>query len=259
MGCVTFIHADPYSGEFPDRLICRRSLRARVQIAALLSALVIGAACAAAATEDDHSKSLGPLKFDIPAEPLVDALQAYSLATGTQVMFESSTAAGYHSAPVQGEFTAEAALQMLLADTDLKVRYTRASAITVAPISTPDVDEPPAHALATADLALGTLNVNGGTSNPDNSRLGAYIGVIQADIQKALKKAAKTRSGDYRAEVKLWIDQSKTIQRAELSGSNSGRERDALVASALRGLVLSQAAPANIEQPIRFMISIRAL
>lgn len=219
----------------------------------------IGLAFAAAAIADDASKPLGPLKFDIPAQPLVEALQAYSVTTGAQVMFETSSASGFRSLPVQGEFTAEAALQMLLADTDLRVRYTRANAITVAPLSAPDADQPPPHALAPADMALGTLNVSGGAESGDRSRMGEYIGVVQADIQKALKKAGKARGGDYRAEVKLWVGPSRIVQRAELSRSNGDKDRDALIASALQGLVLSQAAPTNTPQPIRFMIAIRVL
>ncbi|MEI9923183.1 MAG: TonB C-terminal domain-containing protein [Bradyrhizobium sp.] len=223
-----------------------------------VAAIAIALAGAAGAFADDASSPLGTLKFDIPAQPLIEALQAYSVATGTQVMFETNSAQGFRSAPVQGEFTAPAALQMILADTDLRVRYTRANAITVAPVSAPDADEPPAHALAPADLALGTLNVSGGTDNNNRSRLGEYIGVVQADIQKALKKA-KAASGEYRAEVRLWVDQSRIVQRAELSRSNGDKDRDAAVASALQGLILSQAAPANTPQPIRFMIAIRAL
>jgi hypothetical protein len=258
MRCVIFGHAyaaDDVSRGLPQgKTFVRRF--AKVQ---LVTVLAVGLACAAAAIAGDASKPLGPLKFDIPAQPLVEALQAYSLTTGTQVMFESNTAAGYRSAPVQGEFTAEAALQVMLAETDLKVRYTRASAITVAPISAPDADDPPARALASADLALGTLNVSGTSDNGDRNQMGAYIGVVQADIQKALKKAGKARGGDYRAEVKLWIDQSRTVQRAELSRSNGDKERDMAVTSLLQGLILSQPAPANMQQPVRFMIAIRAL
>jgi hypothetical protein len=256
MRCVISGYADPAADDGRG-LGC--ALGRRFAEMGLVVVLAMGLACAAAAIAEDVSKPLGPLKFDIPAQPLVEALQAYSIATGTQVMFESDTAAGYRSAPLQGEFTAEAALQVLLAETELKVRYTRARVITVAPVSAPDANEPPAHALASADLALGTLNVSGRVDNGDRNQMGAYIGAVQADIQKALKKAGKARGGDYRAEVKLWIDQSRTIQRAELSRSNGDRERDTSVTTLLQGLVLSQPAPVNMPQPVRFMIAIRAL
>jgi hypothetical protein len=240
----------------PGRISSPQGLFRSLGLCLTTAVVLLGVAVAIA---DDTAKPLGSIKFDIPAEPLAEALQAYSVATNTQVMFETTTTDGYRSAPLQGEYTAEAALQQMLADTDLRVRYTRANAITVAPNSAPDVDEPPSQTLApAADLALGTLNVSAGTEG-DRGRLGEYIGVIQSDIQRALKKAGKARAGEYRAEVKLWVDQSRTIQRAELSRSNGDKERDTQIASVLHGLVLSQLAPTNTPQPLRFMIAIRTL
>ncbi len=225
----------------------------------LLGIFLLALACVATAIAEDIVRPLGPLKFDIADQPMADALQAYSMVTGTQVMFETSAMEGYRSAPVRGEFTAEEALQMLLANSDLKVRYAHASAITVARASAPDIDAPPDNALApAADFALSTLNVVAAPAN-DRNRMSEYIGAIQVDIQRALKKTAKGNSGEYRAEVKLWVDQSRTVQRAELSRSTGGKERDTTVVSALQGLVLSQPAPANTPQPIRFMIAIRSL
>lgn len=214
---------------------------------------------AAVAFGDETTAPLAPVKFDIPMQSLVDALQVYSKQSGVQIMFETASAAGYRSAQVKGEFMPEVALRTLLADTDLRIRYSRTSAVTLAPASAPNPDEPPAHPLVAADLALDTLRVSGTVEPSDRGRLGEYIGVVQADIQNALKKVAKTRRGDYRVAVKLWVDPSRTVQRAELDGSTGDRDRDSLIASALQGLVLSQQAPANTPQPIRFMIAIRAL
>ncbi len=222
----------------------------------ILAATFVGAAVAFGG---EPAAPLTPVKFDIPAQSLVDALQSYSMQTGVQVMFETASAAGYRSARVEGELTPEVALRLLLADTDLRIRYSRTSAVTLAPASAPDPDEPPAHPLASADLALDTLRVSGAVEPGDRSRMGEYIGIVQTDIQNALKKVAKTRRGDYRVAVKLWVDPSRTIQRAELDGSTGDRDRDSSIASALQGLVLSQSAPANTPQPIRFMIAIRAL
>ena len=222
----------------------------------ILLATLVGAAVAFG--EEPAGQST-PVKFDIPAQSLIDALQAYSKQTGVQVMFETSAAAGYRSAPVAGELMPEIALRKLLADTDLRIRYSRISAVTLAPASAPNPDEPPAHPLAAADLTLDTLRVSGSPETSDRSRLGAYIGVIQTDIQNALKKVAKARRGDYRVAVRLWVDASRTIQRAEIDGSTGDPARDSSIAGALKGLVLSQQAPPNTPQPIRFMIAIRAL
>jgi hypothetical protein len=218
-------------------------------------ALMIGAA---AAFDEGAVKPLGPVKFNIPGESLIDALQAYSTQSGVQVMFETTSAAGYQSAPVQGEFAPEVALRALLANTDLRIRYSRPTAITLAPASAPNLDEPPAHALTSADMALDTLRVSG-AAEPDRHRFDQYTGAVQADIQKALKKLVETRRGDYRIAVKVWVNPSRTIERAELQGSTGDRERDSTITGTLRGLMLNESAPPNTPQPMLFMISISAL
>ena len=212
----------------------------------------------AAAFGDEAARPASRLRFDIPAQSLVDALQAYSTRTGVQVMFETASALGRRSAELRGEFMPEVALRMLLADTGLRIRYSRASAVTLAPPSAPDPDEPPAHALASADLSLDTLRVTSAPQSSDDSGLGAYIGIVQGDIEKALKKLAKTHRGDYRVAIELWVDPSRTVQRVELDGSTGDPDRDRSIAGTLKDLVLSQEAPINTPRPIRFMIAIQA-
>ena len=211
------------------------------------------------ASGSERTPPIGLTTFHIPAQPLIDALQAYSQQAGVQVMFETTSAIGLRSLPVNGEFTPEAALLMLLADTDLRVRYSRSNAVTLAPASLPDPDEPPVYPPVSADITLGTLRVRGTGESSDRS-LGEYIGLVQSDIQKALKKGGRNRRGDYRVAVKLWVTpSSRMVDKAELDGSTGDLDRDGAITDALRGLVLSQQAPPNIPLPIRFMISIHAL
>jgi hypothetical protein len=213
------------------------------------------------ATAEDSSNPGKLLRFDIPAQSLTDALQTYSKISGVQIMFETNSAHGYQSSVVKGDLLPEAALQVLLAKTDLRVRYTRANAVTLAPPSDPGVDEPPEHPLISAgapDITLDILRVRGLTEPPpDATRLNAYISGVQADIQNALKKTTKMHGRDNRAGIMLWIDQSRIVQRAELFRSTGNHDNDVFIASALHGLIVSQQAPANTPQPIRFMIQIR--
>lgn len=232
--------------------VCDRPLRAVV----IISATAIGAVVALG---DDVSAPFTPVKFSIPAQALVDALQSYSMQTGIQVMFVTSSAAGYRSVKVEGDFTPEAALQLLLADTDLRIRYTRTSAVTLAPASAPNPDEPPTRPLATVDLSLDTLRVTGASEGPNRALTADYINSVQMDIQNALKGVVRNRKGNYRVAVKLWINTARAIQRIELDGSTGDPDHDRLIVSTLHGLVLSQQAPANTPQPMRFMIGIQSL
>ncbi|MET0879200.1 MAG: STN domain-containing protein, partial [Tardiphaga sp.] len=171
---------------------------------ALMAALFTLAAIVTATAAGDNRPAPAPLSFNIPRQPLAAALQAYSTVTGAQLLYESSAATGRVSTAVEGTFSRDHALRMLLTDTDLKVNYTRANSITLAPASI-DGDEPPATVFARTDLTLDTLRVRNTVERADAGQLRAYEGVIQADIQQALKKDGRTRNGSYSAGIKLWI------------------------------------------------------
>jgi hypothetical protein len=224
---------------------------------AAVAALSIGVAVASG---EERMQPLGPTAFHIPAQPLIDALQAYSQQSGVQVMYETASAAGYKSAAVEGDLAPEAALRLLLGETDLRIRYSRTNAVTLAPLSAPDPDAPPVLPLTSADMALETLHVSGAGESADRNRLGEYVGVVQADIQRALKRAGRNGRGDYRVGLKLWVTpSSRIVEKAELDGSTGDQDRDSTIAEAVRGMTLSQQAPPNTPRPIRFMISIHTL
>lgn len=230
----------------------------RIQFVLACAALVVAGICASGAEEDRRARSAEPIAFDIPAQPLAAALQAYGQRTGVQVLYESNSAVGRSSVAVEGSFTPDAALDRLLTATGLKVRYTRPDAITLALLSAAD-DRPPATPLGTVDLSLGTLRVRGSSDGDDEARLHDFSETVQADIQKALQKNAKTRAGSYRAILDLWIDPLHTIQRTELFRSTGDQERDAAVAATLRGLTISRSVPANTPQPVRVAIVVKSL
>lgn len=196
--------------------------------------------------------------FHIPAQPLANALQAYGEKTGVQVLYESNSATGRKSVAVEGNFTPEEALNRLLSATELRVRYIRPDAITLALPSAED-DKPPASPLVTADLSLGTLRVRATSDGDDAGSLNDYSESVQTDIQKALQKNNKTRGGNYRAVLDLWIDPSRTVKRTELFRSTGDQDRDAAVAATLRGLTISRSAPVNTPQPVRVVIVVKSL
>ncbi|WP_213285429.1 energy transducer TonB [Bradyrhizobium sp. sGM-13] len=225
-----------------------------VAYAALLTAGIY----AAEAEDRQVAKAGERIAFSIPRQPLAGALQAYGQATGIQVLYESNSAVGRTSGAVEGTFTADAALNLLLAETDLKVRYIRPDAITLALPSAEGVSyTPPAIPLGSSSLSLGTLRVRG--TNDDAAGLQDFSQRLQMDIQNALRKNPRTRDGSYRAVLDLWIDSARTIERTELFRSTGDRDRDAAVAAALRGVTVSRATPANTPQPVRVVIVVRSL
>ncbi len=93
----------------------------------------------------------------------------------------------------------------------------------------------------------------------DTGALRDYSESLQFDIQKALQKNIGSRGGSYQLVVDLWIDASRTIQRAQLFRPTGDQNRDAAVTAALQGLTVSRATPANASLPVRIAIRVKSL
>jgi len=210
------------------------------------------------ADENDRFGS-ATIKFQIPEQPLSSALQAFSTTTGVAVLYVSGTESGLRSAHLDGEYTREAALKILLGDTGLVPRYARSDAIALVDPSAPNPDAPPDSALSGTDMSLDTLHVAGASKGPDRKDLSDYIGAIQQDLQKVLKTNGATREGSYRVGVDLWVDSSRTVRRTEVFRSTGNPGRDTAVASVLQGVVIRRPAPAHTPQPVRVMIVVRSM
>lgn len=208
----------------------------------------------------EGERRAGPasVHFAIPRQPLATALQSYARACSVEVLYESEIVTGLMSTPIEGAFTPEMALQVLLGGTELRVRYAHRNAITLALPQTED-DLPPVDVLTGADFALDTLRVSGGTQRSTPLGLTEFSKAVQLEIEKALRQNTKTRSGNYQIGVRLWIDASRKISRVVLAQSTGDIERDASIPGTLLGLTLSRAPPANTPQPVQVVITVRSL
>lgn len=196
------------------------------------------------------------ISFEIPAQPLASALQAYGVRTGLQIMYESRSATGLQSRAVTGEFSREAALELLLSGTGLRVRYATPTAITLARGT--GLDLPPPDPLLEANLSIGELRIRA-SKETDPAALQHYAESVQIDIQAALRKDPRTGSGNYTARLELWIDAAHTIRKARFVRSTGDEARDAAVTAVLLGLrTTSRFAPANIPMPIRIGIVVKS-
>ena len=227
--------------------------------ALMRAAIAIAAIHAAAAGEVGRPAApRTPAAFHIPAQPLATALQTYGETAGVQVLYESNSAVGRTSTAVEGTFTPDEALTMLLTGTDLKVQYVRPDTITLA-LRSVSPDGPSAKAPPAMELSLGTLRVRATAEADDGRQLHDYSDGLRADIQKVLQKNAATRGGSYRATLDLWIDPLRTVQRIDLVRSTGDQSRDTAVADALRGLIINRPPPANTPQPVRVVIVVRSV
>jgi hypothetical protein len=247
----------------PSRLVARRGHSSSfLLIRVALAIVVAGLWCHDFAMAGEEKPTLVPkLTFQIPEQPLVTALQAYSEESGVHVLYESGVEVGQLSVTIDGEFTRESALKALLGNSNLVIRYARADSVVLVNPAVAMADEPPEEVvLGGSDLALETLHVASPQAIvPDRAALNDYIGVLQQDVQQALRKGGKRSSGNYRVGLDLWVDPSRTVRKTEVFRSTGDRERDVAISEVLQGLVIRQDPPARTQQPVRVMIVVKSL
>jgi iron complex outermembrane receptor protein len=96
---------------------------------ATVSGVVTLLACCASALA--QGASVGPVKLNIAAQPLGKALNSWASQTGYQVVIPERVAQGRTAPSVNGSYTPEGALQILLASTDLKYQFVSPRVVTI--------------------------------------------------------------------------------------------------------------------------------
>lgn len=114
-----------------------------VRIAATGALMLSALSGAAPAWSQDTASQIQVYSFDIEAGPLAPALTRLALVTGHQLLAESRLVAGLSAPALRGEYTAEEALQRLLAESGLAFEVVDARTFVVTgplPTNAPRVD-----------------------------------------------------------------------------------------------------------------------
>ncbi len=196
------------------------------------------------------------MTFDLPSEPLAIALQTYSQISGVELFYESEITTGLKSPTLKGRFAPRAALQALLTGTGFVIHYNRRDAVSLSLPSSGDEEQPRGRLIGKASLSLAPLDVTANGSGAEETQLSAFGEAVQNEVTAALAKNAEIRSGNYRIRVKLWIDPSRTIRRAEVAQTTGDPDRDAAIASTLQGLTISLSPPTGMPQPVRIIVAV---
>jgi hypothetical protein len=178
-----------------------------------------------------------PLEFDIPAQPLAQALDAYARLSGMAALFDQSLAAGRRSAGVKGRLTADQALHLLLAGSGLSIRYASRSAFTLE------------RGVAAVTPALASAGV-GGASGADRR---AYFADLEDALTKALCLRPETKPGGYRLGVQLWIGPGGGVLASHLLDSTGDERRDVAIADRLHAVPVAPPPPA-LPQPVTIVL-----
>lgn len=211
-------------GYFPRSTVAESLLRALELAVAYWIVATFAMVSACSAQETDRT-----LPFNIPAESLGDALYAYSVATGTEIISDDSLIAGKRSNGINGKYLPEVALRLLLEPTGLAARsvgrgaVALEAAVPVAPMTAVDP-------------------------------YGSYSAALQLALTRALCRYDDTRPGYYRVAARLWIGPSGAVQRSILLDGTGDSKRDASLSRLLNRLRIGSPPPAGMPQPATILV-----
>lgn len=149
----------------------------RLLAAAICVLLGSGSVHAQSTTAGEQS---GKRQFDVVAGPLADALSAFISQAGVELVYRLEDVDGLKSTGVQGFYTDEEALQMLLRDTRLRLQKQPSGALAIVPETPARSNESAAGRGEVEEVMVLGTNIRGAA--PDSSPVHVYD---QGDIRRS--------------------------------------------------------------------------
>lgn len=178
----------------------------------------------------DAALPAATIAYDIPAQSLETALNAYMLVSGVQVLYETALTENRRSRELQGNFAPELALTQLLEGTGLAGRRTAPNVFVV--MRSPSVPM--------------TSSVQ-----PD----GRFLAALQAKLMAALCSTPETRPGGYKVGIDVWVGANGVIVQTALVGTTGEATRDQAMHRLLQGISIGVPPPSGLRQPLFLTIS----
>src|SRR5687767_945545 len=98
-------------------------------------AVVLWGSAIAMAAPASYAAEQATYRFDLPAQPLADALRAIARQTGANVLFESKDLNGIRVPELKGQLTASEAIERVLKGTQLQAERTTPTTVIVQPVT----------------------------------------------------------------------------------------------------------------------------
>lgn len=198
--------------------------------------------------------------YDLPAQPLADALSAIATRSQISIAFEADVVAHRRSAPAHGSLTPQIALRKTLDGTGLVARFTgprsaivynprsQAAAVTAAS-SSRAADRP------TLDFGLAVVRARRMIGHRDPVAINDYLRRATSEVQAIFAADPAYRGGTFRFRIAIAIDSEGRVEHATLVQPSGQAERDALASQLVVGRHIGGTPPANLTQPMQFDIS----
>jgi hypothetical protein len=164
--------------------------------------------------------------FDLPAQPVEEALYRLSVTTGVQIFADGQIVAGRQTKAISGDYTTEEALEHLLSGTGLVTRAAGTGAIMVMP---------------------GLTGAQAEIVRRD------YSTALQHAVLAALCRDGEQALGKYRLAIRMWLTPQGMVEQVDLLSSTGDPERDRRVGRVLRSVTAEQP-PKALPQPVIMVI-----
>jgi hypothetical protein len=186
----------------------------------------------------------GVFHFELAAQRLTDAIKTYGQMTSFLVMADTNLLNEHTSAPVNGDYSPQEALQRMLAGTGLDAQFTDSSSVVIVPL-------PLAQQrvmIPSSSRTISSAMIDGANGDAD------YAALVQSRLTDALCQSSQTRPGNYRLIVQIRFDASGAVIASKLVGSTGSVARDAAIAQVVRTLSLDAAPPTTLAQPVTVLL-----
>lgn len=181
------------------------------------------------------------MAFDLPAQPLAEALEAFGAMTGWSGFYQADDVASFRAPALAGRYTPEAALRLLLEGSGLAAHFTAPEAFVLEARGEAAVAAPGA---GTAPLPRDPV----------------YDGLLQSRVREIFCRDARTAPDGWRVALSFHVDGQGRIERPMLLDSTGDAARDGAILQALRAVRVGRAPPVrSAGEPFVMLIVPRAL
>lgn len=178
------------------------------------------------------------MRFDLPAQPLQDALDRFNALTGWSGFYQAGHVEGRTAPALSGNLMPDAALRSILQGSGLSAHFTA----------------PGTYVLeAQAPVAATELR-------PAAPRDPQFDGLLQARVREIFCGDARIAPADYRAALSFHVDDQGRVERPALLETTGDGVRDRAILQALNGVRVGRAPPAgSTTQPFVMLVVPRAM
>lgn len=197
-------------------------------------------------------------RYDIPAQPVAQAIAEFATVSGVSIIYRQSLASDRQSTPLSGVYAAPAALRRLLEGTGLSARFTGPSSAIIFVEGQPPPNDRSASGAAASlgqlHLDMAEVRAPHRVGKPDSSAFNHYARRVQTEIFDRLRRDGAYEGRSFRIEIAVTVDPTGRIAEVEFLRASAEPEWDARVHRVLVGALLSSAPPEGFTRSMRFEV-----